>query len=72
MPVVISLAVCTVTYLPSCLGAFQMFASVTDSLGLAWSWVLLTFFFTSHSPVHEEDEQKRLLVTVWNRAGSSR
>ncbi|XP_040819813.1 regulator of G-protein signaling 3 isoform X4 [Ochotona curzoniae] len=26
------------------------------------------FFF----PVHEEDEQKRLLVTVWNRAGSSR
>nr|XP_051698755.1 regulator of G-protein signaling 3 isoform X2 [Oryctolagus cuniculus] len=26
------------------------------------------FFF----PVHEEDEQKRLLVTVWNRAGGSR
>ena len=24
------------------------------------------------SPVQEEDEQKRLLVTVWNRAGDSR
>ena len=25
-----------------------------------------------YSPVHDEDEQKRLLVTVWNRAGDSR
>lgn len=53
---------------------FPKFAMMLDSVGLDWSSALLTHLLSGLlcSPVQEEDEQKRLLVTVWNRAGDSR
>lgn len=59
-------------YLASCIDSGLAVAGMASSGSLAWSWALLMLSALLPSPVPEEGDQKRLLVTVWNRASETR